>query len=51
MTLQVQKRLVVAQPSHEIRIVDKNGIRLVKKVVVSSQQPTPLPPSNGIVAQ
>lgn len=49
--LQVQKRLVIAQPSHEIRVVDKNGIRTVKKVVVSSQQAETLPPSNGIVAQ
>lgn len=38
---QVQKRLVIAQPSHIIKVVDKSGIRTVKTVVTSSQTPPP----------
>ena len=40
--VQVQKRLVVAQPTHIIKIVDRDGIRTVKTVTTGTVvgQPT-----------
>ena len=50
--LQVHKRLVVAQPSHVIKVVDKNGVRTVKTVVTSSKElPPATPQSEGIMVQ
>jgi len=52
MPSQVQKRLVVAQPSHIIKVVDKNGVRTIKTVVTSSSElPPATPQSEGIMVQ
>jgi len=49
---EVQKRLVVAQPSHIIKVVDKNGVRTIKTVVTSSSElPPATPQSEGIMVQ
>ncbi len=43
---------VVAQPSHVIKIVDKNGVRTLKTVVTtSSELPPATPQSEGIMVQ